>query len=82
MKMFSKLGMLGGLSILLLIALIAVGGITSERKARLWDVEQDIARSYAGPQEVCGPFAVIEYREHWTAKIYNKEKDLWYTVVE
>jgi inner membrane protein len=78
MKIVLKLLVLGGLSILLLIALSSVGGIAGERKGRLHEVQQNIADSYAGPQRVIGPVVQLEYREIWMGKLYNKEKDLWY----
>ena len=77
-RMFLKLLVLGGILILLLIALSAISGITRERKHRLLDVQQNIAESYAGQQRIVGPVFLLEYRESWTGKFYNKEKDSWY----
>lgn len=77
-KMFLKLLVLGGISILMLIALASIGGITSERKHRLYEVERDIADSYAGEQKIIGPLVSIQYRETWTERVYNKEQNLWY----
>lgn len=78
-RMFLKLVMLGGLSVLLLIALGSIGGITRERKIRLEAVQEDIASSYAESQQVVGPFVLVEYQETWTERQYNEEKDLWYS---
>jgi len=78
MRIFLKLSVLGFLSIFLLIALGSISGITRERKGRLAAVQEDIAASYAGPQRILGPFAVLKFRETWTEKKYNSEKDLWY----
>lgn len=77
-KIWLKMLILGGISILMLIALASIGGITSERKYRLYEVERDIADSYAGDQKIIGPFVSVQYRETWTEKVYNKEKNLWY----
>lgn len=77
-KVLLKLLVLGGLSILMLIALSSIGGITRERKQRLNGVRQNIAESYAGRQRIVGPVFTLEYRESWMGKFYNKEKDSWY----
>jgi inner membrane protein len=76
-RMLFKLILLGAVSILLLIALASIGGITKERKQRLNDVRADIERSYAGPQQLIGPIIILRYRETWMAKIYDKEKKIW-----
>ncbi|QHI68945.1 cell envelope integrity protein CreD [Tichowtungia aerotolerans] len=77
-RMFFKLLILGGVSILMLVALKSIGGVTHERKERQLEVEKDIASSYAGPQLVVGPFVVIDYQETWLERQYNDEKNLWY----
>lgn len=77
-SIFLKLLVLGGISILLLIALSSISGLTQERKQRLQEVQRSIAESYAGPQRITGPVFLVEYRERWTGKLYNKEKDSWY----
>ncbi|MEE9368432.1 MAG: cell envelope integrity protein CreD [Pontiella sp.] len=77
-RILLKLLVLGGISILLLIALSSIGGITRERKQRLFEVERNIAKSYAGSQRIVGPVIAIEYRERWISKLYNKDKDSWY----
>ena len=66
-RIFLKLLVLGGISILLLFALSSIGGITRERRQRLHEV-----------QRITGPVFLVEYRERWTGKLYNKEKDSWY----
>lgn len=77
-RVFLKLLVLGGLSIVMLIALSSIGGITKERKNRYRDVQQDIAESYAGPQRIMGPIFLIEYRERWVGTFFNTEKDRSY----
>jgi inner membrane protein len=77
-RVFLKLLILGGLSILMLIALASISGITRERKGRLLEVQNDIAASYAGTQRVAGPFVQVDYEETWVEREYNKENDLWY----
>lgn len=78
LKMGLKLLVLGAVSILLLIALSSIAGITRERKNRLREVQQGIAESYAGRQQLVGPVFVLEYRERWMARLYNNEKNAWY----
>jgi inner membrane protein len=77
-KVIFKLLILGGITILLLVALGSIGGITRERKHRQYEVQQNIAGSYAGAQRIIGPVFELEYRESWTARFYNSEKDSWY----
>lgn len=77
-RMIFKLAILGGVSILMLIALSSIGGITRERKGRLLEVQNDIAESYAGGQRIAGPIVMVEYHETWIESQYNQEKDLWY----
>jgi len=77
-KLLTKLLILGGLSIVLLIALASVGGLVNEREDRLRNVESDIIQSYAGHQNIIGPIVVLQYAERWVDREYNKEKDLWY----
>lgn len=78
MKVLLKLGMLGGISLFLLVALSSIGGLTQERKHRMQEVRRNIAESYAGPQRILGPVFSVEYRESWMGKLYNKEKESWY----
>jgi inner membrane protein len=77
-KMGLKLVVLGAVSILLLIALSSIAGITRERKHRLQEVQRGIAESYAGRQQLLGPVFALEYRERWMARLYNNEKNTWY----
>lgn len=61
---------IGGLIIILLIALSSVQGIVYERQARSLEVQQDIARSAAGAQSVNGPVLVLPFERtvhnQWT----------------
>jgi inner membrane protein len=77
MKIFLKLTVLGVISILLLIALISIGGVMRERKSRLHTVQADMARSYAESQQLIGPVLTITYRETWIEKTYSKEQNGW-----
>lgn len=77
-KSLFKLLILGGISILLLIALSSIGGMMRDRKYRQQQVQQDIADSYAGEQCLIGPVITLKYDETWTGRFYNKEKNNWY----
>lgn len=77
-RMVLKLMVLGGITVLLMAVLGSIGGLTRERKARLHEVERDIAGSYAGPQRIGGPVFAVRFREFWTERLYNQEKDTWY----
>lgn len=77
-KILLKLVVLGGISLVMLVALSSISGITRERKGRLDDVQRDIANSYAGSQRIIGPLLTVEFRESWKERRYNKETDTWY----
>ncbi len=73
-RIILKLLVLGGVSVLLLVALIAIGGLTQERKNRLHDVRRNIAESYAGPQRITGPVFEVKFNESWVAREYNQQR--------
>lgn len=73
-----KLVVLGVVSVLMLIALASIGDLARERKGRAREVQQDIASKYAGTQRLAGPIFSVTFREYWTERTYNKEKDTWY----
>ena len=60
--LFSKILMLCLLALLLLIPLGMIQSKISERKYQQLGVQQDIARSAAGPQVISGPALVIKYK--------------------
>lgn len=69
---------IGCVALVLLVVLAAIGGLATERSCRSYGVQLDIASSYAGEQEIVGPIVAVHYRERWTERRYNKEKDTWY----
>lgn len=73
-----KLLVLGGLAILLLIALVSISGITRQRQQRQCEVKRKIASSYAGQQRIVGPIITLEYREFWNRRTYDSEENRWY----
>jgi inner membrane protein len=56
-----KLGAIGLLIGLLMLALASIGRLVAERQARRDDVIQDIARSSSGEQLLTGPILVVPY---------------------
>jgi inner membrane protein len=77
LRIFLKLAILGGVSILMLIALASIKGISHEREQRLAAVQYDIARSYADAQLLFGPVVTVVCRETWTETVYDNEKRSW-----
>lgn len=77
MKLILKLSVLGGLALLLLVALGSIKGLTRERKGRLLDVKNNIAASYAREQILVGPVVTLNYREHWTHRKFSREENRW-----
>ncbi len=64
-RVFLKLFVLGGLSLALLIALAAIGGVVQERRMLQAGVEREIAESYAGEQQILGPLLIVEVEDRW-----------------
>ncbi len=62
-KILSKLGVIGSLSVILLVPLYLIGAQISGRSARQTEVLLEIAESAAGSQNVIGPVCVVRYHE-------------------
>jgi len=62
-KVLSKLGVIAGLSVLLLVPLALIGSQIAGRSVRQAEVMKEIADSAAGSQTVIGPVCVIRYHE-------------------
>lgn len=73
-----KVLVLGFISVAMLVALSSIDNLARERKDRAQTVQQDIASKYAGEQRVAGPIFSVTFREYWTERTYNQEKDTWY----
>jgi inner membrane protein len=71
-----KFFVIGFLILLLLIPLLMVGGLVSEREGRSFEVRAEVARTWGGAQQIGGPFLVVPY----TARSERKEGDK--TIVE
>jgi inner membrane protein len=62
-KLFLKLVILGGLTLIILLALFMVSGVISDRKGYRDQAVESISQSYAGAQELMGPLLVQPYRQ-------------------
>lgn len=71
-KLWQKLGMMMGLTLLLLIPIGMIENLVSERSARQQQTIGDIAASSAGPQHFFGPLLVVPYSEQWTEVIETR----------
>lgn len=63
MQLKYKLIAIAVLMIVLTIALLMIDGLVSERQALQSDVQQDIARSSSGEQQIIGPFLVAKFKK-------------------
>jgi len=71
-KLWQKIGMMLGLTLVLLVPIGMIENLVSERASRQQQVVNDIASSSAGPQQLFGPLLVVPYSEHWTEVIETR----------
>jgi len=71
-KLWQKIGMMLGLTLVLLVPIGMIENLVSERANRQQQVVNDIASSSAGPQQLFGPLLVVPYSEHWTEVIETR----------
>jgi inner membrane protein len=64
-KLFLKLAVIAGMSVLLLVPLWMIEAQIAARSAHQADVIRNIAESAAGPQALLGPVLVVRYRERF-----------------
>lgn len=72
-KLWQKLGVMLGLTLLLLIPIGMIKNLVDERSERQQQVVSDIAASSAGPQQLFGPIMVVPYSEQWTEVIETRQ---------
>ncbi|MCU1717797.1 cell envelope integrity protein CreD [Pseudomonas sp. 5P_3.1_Bac2] len=60
-----KLGTIALLMLLLLIPLLMIDGLVSERQEQRAEVVQDIARSSSYSQQLIGPILIVPYTKRW-----------------
>lgn len=70
-RLFTKLGMILGLIVLLMIPLLMIQGVIDERSHFRAEVRQDIARSWTAAQSVTGPILVVPYIRHYQERIWD-----------
>lgn len=63
MQLKYKLIAIGVLIIVLTAALAMINGLVSERQSLQYDVQQEIARSSSGEQQIIGPFLVAKFKK-------------------
>ena len=63
MQLKYKLIAIGVLIIVLTAALAMINGLVSERQSLQYDVQQEIARSSSGEQQIIGPFLVAKFKQ-------------------
>lgn len=66
-----KFFLIAFLILLLLVPLLIVAGLVSEREGRSREVERDVARTWGGAQTLTGPFVVVPY----AVRLESKEGD-------
>jgi inner membrane protein len=66
-----KFCLIGILILLLLIPMVFVFDLVSERQDRARDVARDIARTWGGSQEISGPYLIVPY----TQRMVSPDKD-------
>ena len=63
MRLFLKIGFVAAMTIAILIPLLMIRGVISDRQMYRAQAVADISRSYAGAQSFAGPVLVVPYTE-------------------
>lgn len=71
MRVWLKMLLVLGMTLAILIPLLMIGGIISERQMYRAQAVSTVARSYAGAQAFSGPALVVPYEDTWV----TEEKD-------
>ncbi len=66
-----KFFLIGFLILLLLVPLVMVMALVSERTVRALGVQDEISRYWGGPQQIAGPYLIVPY----TVRVETKEGD-------
>lgn len=64
-KLWYKIGVMLGLTLMLLIPISMINNMVNERSARQQQAISEIAASSAGPQKFFGPLLAVPYSERW-----------------
>jgi inner membrane protein len=70
--LFNKAVIIGGLSLLLLIPLLMIGGKVDERRDYRDGVRREISESWTGEQTLRGPVVVVPYIEKIRSRVWDK----------
>ncbi len=71
--MTKKMVMIGLLILLLMIPLLMIEGVVSERSSYRYQVRHSIAESWTGEQKLVGPLLVVPYKEYYTKKVWDEK---------
>ncbi len=71
--MTKKMVMIGLLILLLMIPLLMIEGVVSERSGYRYQVRHSIAESWTGEQKLIGPLLVVPYKEYYTKKVWDEK---------
>ncbi len=72
-RLFVKLLVIVTLMLGLLIPLVMIEGVVSERSAYRYQAKNSIATSWTGEQKFIGPMLVVPYTEKHTRKVWDKK---------
>lgn len=78
-KLLTKIGMIGGLVLLLLIPLNLIEGVIHERIKFREQARSGIAQSWTGQQELIGPILVVPYIEHLRREVWDDKLNRYRT---
>ncbi len=71
--MTKKMVMIGLLILLLMIPLLMIEGVVSERSGYRSQVRHSIAESWTGEQKLVGPLLVVPYKEYYQQKVWDEK---------
>ena len=71
--LFSKIGLVGGLILLLMIPLSLIKDVVSERISYRAQARAEIEQSWTGQQSVVGPLLVVPYEEEIERQLWDEE---------
>jgi len=74
-KLILKILVIAALILLLLVPLGMINGVIFERSGYRYQVEQDIANTWTGNQQIIGPVLSIPYEIRYEEKLWDKERE-------
>ncbi|MBT2748920.1 cell envelope integrity protein CreD [Lysobacter sp. ISL-42] len=76
MRVWLKMLMVLGMTLAILIPLLMIGGIISDRQTYRAQAVATVARSYAGAQAFSGPALVVPYEDTWISEEKDDKGDI------